>query len=96
MGEIICPTCHDGFNSVEEYTTHVLSMQKKPSNEFETPIMRDISSAMIRVVFGLFIGIGIFLFIFFPFHGSVYGQHCMETTDYSIPQWIIRSLTIEC
>ena len=97
MDEIICPTCHDGFNSVEEYTQHVLSMQKKPSKEFETPLMRDISSMFIRVIIGLVIGFGIFLFCFFPFNDmTVYGSNCMETSSYSIGEWIIRSLTIHC
>lgn len=64
--------------------------------DYETPMMRDISKAILQWTLGLLIGLGVFFFLFFPFSLTVFGQHCMEETSYSIPQWIFRSLTIQC
>lgn len=64
--------------------------------DYETPIMRDLSKLTWQILLGLLIGIGIIFLFVFPYHMSVIGPHCIETTDYSIPQWIIREVTIQC
>lgn len=92
---IECPVCHDGFNSVQEFNAHIQHTPKQTS-DYETPLMRDIEKVLPRYVLGLLIGLGIVFLFVFPFSLSVYGQHCIETTGYTIPQWIIRSLTIQC
>ena len=97
---IQCPTCRDSFESVEEYTDHVLTMQKpiekKSNSDYETALFRDFMKSLGPILIGLLIGVSIFCMLFVPFHGQVIGQHCMESTDYTIPSWILRSLTIQC
>lgn len=64
--------------------------------DYETPIMRDIRKLTWQILLGL-LGAVVVIFLFvFPYHMSVIGPHCIETTDYSIPQWIFREFTIKC
>lgn len=65
-------------------------------SDFETPIIRDISRLLTQLAIGSLIAFaGIMIFVF-PFHLTVYGDHCSMTTSYSIAKWILESLTIEC
>lgn len=65
-------------------------------SDFETPIMRDISKLALPLLIVLLITIVLFFTFVFPFSLTVYGEHCSETTSYSLIRWLIRSLTIQC
>lgn len=99
-----CDICHDSFDNLKDYTEHIREMGKpvdhykasKQESSYETPLMRDLDRVLPRYFLGFLIGLSLVLLFIWPFSLTVYGPHCMEMTDYTIPQWILRSLTIQC
>jgi hypothetical protein len=64
--------------------------------EFETPLMRDLYKVLLPILYGVMIGIALLFVCCFPFSMTVYGYNCMEMSQYSIAEYIVRSLTIQC
>lgn len=97
--ELRCKTCGDTFETLEEYTQHIMEFEKSKKTDscnFETPLMRDISKLSVQVLFGLLIAVAMIGFFFFPFSFTVYGEHCSVSTSYSIARYILEQLTISC
>lgn len=98
-----CDICHDGFDNLKDYTNHIREMSKekhpnvfKVNDEFETSLFRDLSKLLPSVLIGMISFLVVFFTCIWQFPMTVIGPHCMESTSYSIAQWIFRSLTIQC
>lgn len=98
--ELRCKTCGDTFETLEEYTQHIMEFEKtnKMNNksDFETPLMRDISKLSIQILFGLLIAVTILFLFVWPFSVTIYGDHCTVQTSYSIARYVLEQLTISC
>ena len=65
-------------------------------DNYETPIMRDVMKVTRQVLVGILIALCVLFVTIFPLHFTVIGQHCTITSDFSLAEWIYRSLTISC
>jgi len=94
-----CTKCGEIFGNVPEFEKHIIEFYKPEeckTQQYETPLMRDLSKLSVQVMFGLIGALAFFMIFLFPFSITEFCNHGIVTTSNNLFGTFISDLTGVC